>query len=84
MALGAEIKKARIDRGLKARELAEKVEIEPQYMSQMENDKAPGLTQRVFIRICDVLGVSCDQLSERRRFLQARKSEEVFWLGDKP
>ncbi len=62
MALGAEIKKARIDRGLKARELAEKVEIEPQYMSQMEHDKAPGLTLRVFMRICDVLGVSCDQL----------------------
>ena len=62
MALGAEIKKARIDRGLKARELAEKVEIEPQYMSHMEHDKAPGLTQRVFMRICDVLGVSCDQL----------------------
>ena len=84
MALGAEIKKARIDRGLKARELAEKVEIEPQYMSQMEHDKAPGLTQRVFMRICDVLGVSCDQLLEWRRFLQARESEEVFWLGDKP
>lgn len=56
MALGAEIKKARIDRGLKARELAEKVEIEPQYMPQMEHDKAPGLTLRVFTRICDVFG----------------------------
>jgi transcriptional regulator with XRE-family HTH domain len=66
MGMGGEIKKARYDKGMKAKDLAAKVGIEPKYMSQIENDKAPGMTVALFTRICDELGVSADVLLGRQ------------------
>ncbi len=64
MSLGLEIKVARTRRGMKAKELAKQVEIEPKYLSLIENDKARGLSVQVSRRICIALGVSSDQLLE--------------------
>ncbi len=62
MALGSEIKKAMIDAGLTGRQLAADLGITEKYMSQILNDKAPGLTVELFKRICLKLSADADVL----------------------
>ncbi|PON12502.1 hypothetical protein C2W62_39270 [Candidatus Entotheonella serta] len=62
MGLGTEIKKARIDKGLQGKELAAMIDIAPKYLSQIENDKAPGLTVVLLQRLCNELDVTPNQL----------------------
>ena len=64
MSLGREIKKARIDKGLKQKDLAEAVTLSKKYMSEIENDHADP-TFSVVQRIAAALEVSLNQLGQR-------------------
>ncbi len=63
MTLGREIKKARIEQGLKQKDLQEKTGLSQKYLSQIEND---AVDPRVSIvrKIAMALGVSTDTLLE--------------------
>ncbi len=60
--VGKNIKKARIDAGLTQKELAEKVNLTYNYISQIENDRLPP-TNTLFM-IADALNVSPAKLFE--------------------
>ena len=62
MSLGREIKKARIDKGWKQKELVVATGYSQKYISEIEQDK---VDPRISIvkRIATVLGVSFDQLT---------------------
>jgi transcriptional regulator with XRE-family HTH domain len=62
MSLGIEIKQARARKRMTAKALAEAVGVTQKYMSQIESDKAPGVTVEVLRRICDALHESADRL----------------------
>ena len=59
--LGKRVREAREKKYLSREQLAEKVELAPYYLGEIERGtKFPSLA--VFIRLCDVLGVSADYL----------------------
>lgn len=62
MNVGTEIKVRRVRQHLKSKELAEQLGIRPAYMSEIENNKAPGLTLALFMRICEALDVTPNDL----------------------
>lgn len=59
--IGARVREARSDLGMNQTELAEKAQLHPTYISQIENGKA-NLSVEVFIRITEALQVSADWL----------------------
>ncbi len=62
MSLGTEIKITRLRQQLKSKELAERLGITPTYMSEIENDKASGLTLDLFVRLCEALATPPNDL----------------------
>ncbi len=62
MSLGTEIKIARVRQQLKSKELAERLGITRAYMSEIENDKASGLSLELFVRLCEVLDTTPNDL----------------------
>jgi len=73
MSLGIEIKQARARRRINAKTLAEAVGISQKYLSQIEADKAPGVTAQIVKRICEKLQVSADRLLEIPAWDEERK-----------
>ncbi|MEW6417869.1 MAG: helix-turn-helix domain-containing protein [Nitrospirota bacterium] len=71
--IGTKIKEIRIKIGISQKELAEKVDLTPSFISQLENNQiSPSLNS--FIQICNALGVSLTEI------LEEKKSEEERWL----
>lgn len=62
MSLGTEIKITRLRQELKSKELAERLGITKAYMSEIENDKASGLTLDLFVRLCEALETTPNNL----------------------
>jgi transcriptional regulator with XRE-family HTH domain len=62
--LGREIKKARIDKGWKQKELQEKTGLSQKYLSEIEGEKVDPRFS-IVQRIADALGVSLDQLGKK-------------------
>ena len=70
--IGTKIKERRIKIGMSQKELADKVDLTPSFISQLENNQiSPSLNS--FIQICGALGVSLTEILEK-------KSEEEKWL----
>lgn len=64
MNFGAALKSAREEAKLLQAELAQKVDLDPTYISQLENNrKSPTLT--TYFRICEVLGIKPSTLMKR-------------------
>jgi DNA-binding Xre family transcriptional regulator len=55
-----------IDEDISGRTLAKRLGISPKYMSQILNDKAPGLTAELLVRLCEELDLSLDELLEHK------------------
>ncbi len=64
MSIGLQIKLARVRQGVYAKDLAKQVGIAPKYLSQIENDHAPGLSVALFARLCRTLGVSPNEMMQ--------------------
>jgi transcriptional regulator with XRE-family HTH domain len=61
---GAALKSARKEAGLRQAEVAEKAELDPSYVSMLENNRySPTLT--VYFRLCEVIGISPTELMKR-------------------
>lgn len=56
MLVGARLRHLREDRGLKQSELAERLEISPSYLNQLEHDRRP-LTVAVLMRLTEAFGI---------------------------
>lgn len=64
MNFGAALKSARKEAGLRQAEVAEKAELDPSYVSMLENNRySPTLT--VYFRLCEVIGISPTELMKR-------------------
>lgn len=71
--IGTKIRMLRTKSGISQKELAEKVDLTPSFISQLENNQiSPSLSS--FIQICNALGVSLTEI------LEEKKSEEEKWL----
>ena len=71
--IGTKIKELRTNIGMSQKELAEKVDLTPSFISQLENNQiTPSLHS--FIQICNALGVNFSTLFEEN------KSEDAQWL----
>ncbi len=71
--IGTKIKELRAKIGMSQKELADRVDLTPSFISQMENNQiSPSLNS--FIQICNALGVSVADIFE------GKKSEDVQWL----
>ena len=64
MSVGLQIRLARVRQGIKGKDLATEVGIHPGYLSQIENERAPGLSVSLLARLCRALGVRPDALME--------------------
>ncbi|ETX03604.1 MAG: hypothetical protein ETSY1_46710 (plasmid) [Candidatus Entotheonella factor] len=64
MAIGLQLKLARVGQGIKAKDLARQAGIAPKYLSQIENGKAPGLSVEVLGRLCRALGAEPNVIME--------------------
>ena len=62
MSIGERLRRARLARGLTMRELAQMTGIRPAGISDLENDRRPGLHSDTLIRLCRALGVTSDYL----------------------
>jgi transcriptional regulator with XRE-family HTH domain/KaiC/GvpD/RAD55 family RecA-like ATPase len=70
--VGTRIKELRTRIGMSQKELADKVDLTPSFISQMESNQiTPSLNS--FIQICNTLGVSLSDLLEKR-------SEDAPWI----
>jgi transcriptional regulator with XRE-family HTH domain/KaiC/GvpD/RAD55 family RecA-like ATPase len=70
--IGTRIKELRTKVGISQKELADKVDLTPSFISQLESNQiTPSLYS--FMQICDALGVSLSDILEKR-------SEETQWL----
>lgn len=70
--IGIKIKELRTKAGMSQKELAEKVDLTPSFISQLESNQiTPSLHS--FIQICNVLGVSLSDTLEKR-------SEDTQWI----
>jgi len=70
--IGKRIKELRMRTGMSQKELADKVELTPSFISQVENNQiVPSLGS--FLQICDALGVSLADTLEK-------KTDEAHWL----
>lgn len=71
--IGTKIKELRTKIGMSQKELADKVDLTPSFISQLENNQInPSLNS--FIQICNVLGVNSSAL------LEEKNSEDAQWL----
>jgi transcriptional regulator with XRE-family HTH domain len=71
--IGTKIKELRTKIGMSQKELADKVDLTPSFISQLENNQInPSLNS--FIQICNALGVNFSTLFEEN------KSEDAQWL----
>ncbi|MBE0427305.1 MAG: helix-turn-helix domain-containing protein [Nitrospirae bacterium] len=71
--IGRKIKELRTNIGMSQKELADKVDLTPSFISQLENNQInPSLNS--FIQICNALGVNFSALFEEN------KSEDAQWL----
>lgn len=71
--IGSRIRELRTRMGMSQRDLAEKVELTPSFVSQLENNQiSPSLSS--FLQICSVLGVNPGE------FLGDRKADATSWL----
>lgn len=74
--IGTKIKELRAKIGMSQKELADRVDLTPSFISQMErNQISPSLNS--FMQICNALGVSLSEILERK------KPEDVQWLVKK-
>ena len=64
MSLGRQLKLARVQRDLKAKDLAAQVGVTPKYLSQIENERAPGLSVEIFARLCRALDTTPNDVME--------------------
>lgn len=64
MSIGRQIKLARVGLDIKAKDLAKQVGIAPKYLSQIENEKAPGMSVAVLARLCRALGTEPNAVME--------------------
>ena len=70
--VGKRIKELRMRTGMSQKELADKVELTPSFISQVESNQiVPSLSS--FLQICDALGVSLADTLEK-------KTDEAHWL----
>jgi transcriptional regulator with XRE-family HTH domain len=71
--LGGRLKELRMKRGMSQKDLADKVEVTPSFISQLENNQiSPSLNS--FVQICRALGVNPAE------FLDGEKSAALPWL----
>ncbi|WP_028842332.1 helix-turn-helix domain-containing protein [Thermodesulfovibrio yellowstonii] len=74
--IGNKLREIRISRNISQKELAEKVNLTPGFISQMENNQiAPSIVS--FMQICDALGVKASEI------LNETKTEEKFLIKKK-
>ena len=65
MTLGREIKKARIDKGWKQKDLRDATGLSQKYLSEIETDSVdPRIS--IVVRIAKALGVSLDRLTQEK------------------
>lgn len=70
--IGTKIKELRTKIGMSQKELADKVDLTPSFISQLESNQiTPSLNS--FIQICNALGISLSDTLEK-------KSEDIQWL----
>jgi len=77
--IGSKLREIRISRNMSQKELAEKVNLTPGFISQMENNQiVPSITS--FIQICEVLGVSASEILSENKTEEKYviKKEEIF------
>jgi transcriptional regulator with XRE-family HTH domain len=77
--IGTRLKELRLKSGMSQKELSEKVDLTPSFISQMESNQiAPSLHS--FIQICNALGVSLSYTIEKRsEYMKALiRKEKVF------
>src|SRR4030042_2675184 len=70
--VGKRIKELRMRTGMSQKELADKVELTPSFISQVENNQIV-LSLSSFLQLCDALGVSLADTLEK-------KTDEAHWL----
>ncbi len=74
--IGSRLKEVRTRLGISQKELADKVDLTPSFISQLENNQiAPSLVS--FLQICNALGVSPSQ------FFEKKEAPAVPWLFKK-
>jgi transcriptional regulator with XRE-family HTH domain len=64
MSLGEFIRRTRLERGMRLRELARRLDVTPSYVSDIENDRRTP-SEDVLRRIADVLDLDLDELLAR-------------------
>jgi transcriptional regulator with XRE-family HTH domain len=77
--IGSKLREIRISRNMSQKELAEKVNLTPGFISQIENNQiVPSITS--FIQICEVLGVSASEILSEKKIEEKYviKKEEIF------
>jgi len=78
--IGTKIRETRIKFGMSQKELAEKVDLTPSFISQLENNQiSPSLSS--FMQICNALGVSLAEILEEKKYEEEKwfiKREKVF------
>lgn len=62
MSIGLQIRLARVQRNLTMKALAKQVGITPEYLSQIEHNKAPGFSVKLLGRLCRALDVSPNEI----------------------
>jgi transcriptional regulator with XRE-family HTH domain/KaiC/GvpD/RAD55 family RecA-like ATPase len=71
--VGTNIKELRVEAGMSQKELADRVELTPSYISQLESNQiSPSLNS--FVQICNALGVAPGAVFEKKG------TEDVRWL----
>jgi transcriptional regulator with XRE-family HTH domain len=77
--IGSKIKELRTRIGMSQKELAERVDLTPSFISQLESNQiVPSLNS--FIQICNTLGVSLSETLEKRTddFVAYKEREDIF------
>lgn len=59
---GQSLRELRRAKGISQRDLAEQVGVDFSYISKLENDRLPPPAADTIVKICDVFGVSSDEL----------------------
>lgn len=71
--IGSKLKEARIRLGINQKELADKIDLSPSFISQVENSQiSPSLSS--FLQICSALGINPGD------FLEVKKTDIASWL----
>lgn len=78
MSIGRQIRLARVGLDMKAKDLARQVGIAPKYLSQIEHEKAPGMSVAVLARLCRALGTEPNTIMEWGRGSSELNSAETI------